>query len=196
MKFKNYSVEISAGHEINGGYVEMVHGQKYKVVLTNYTNKRADAELNIDGKYIGTFRLEPYGTIQLERPLDDKGRFTFYKNGTKEYYSSELNNVSKDNLGLVSVTFKPEKVSFPIYTTHYPNLPWYYPPLFGERELIKFTCFTSGGTGLSGHSHQEFTNVNKLEYDEESVTINLRLVCSESDIRPLRGYHTPIPKPI
>jgi len=59
---------------------------------------------------------------------------------------------------------------------------------------------SSGGTGLSGKSTQQFVEAQELDLDMDRQTfIALRLVCvekEESDIRPLVQRATPVPPPL
>jgi len=55
------------------------------------------------------------------------------------------------------------------------------------------------GTGLSGESNQTFTEVDELDYDENSTTIYLRLIAEEKNIKPLaprKVYSTKVPRPL
>src|SRR3990167_10124375 len=101
--WNNFSVRIPEGRE-NGGYVEMEHGKQYSLVLRNDHGVPCDAKVDIDGKTVGTWRIYASGSIQLERPANDDGRFTFYRAGTPEAQQAQLPRGSND-LGLVRVTF-------------------------------------------------------------------------------------------
>src|SRR4051812_31051238 len=104
MYFQGYSVTVLPGNEDRSGYVSMKHGQKYTISLTNYTVKNCDAEVKIDGKTVGVFRVgnkNGGNGITIERPVNDSGKFTFYKAGSKEANKSGLAKVDKSNLGLI-----------------------------------------------------------------------------------------------
>ena len=200
MHLDNYSVTIKEGVETGGGYVKIQYGKQYTVRLNNRASRRCDAHVTIDGKEIGTFRLNRYGSITLERPPDSDGRFTFYKVGSIEADKADLGRVSKSDMGLVQVIFTPEKVE------EYGVVVASAGPVgsLGEPQERRFTYDSgiskgaAGGTGLSGHSSQSFYNVGPLELDHsQAVTITLRLVGDE-DIRPLNsvGRTTPVPPPV
>jgi hypothetical protein len=172
MRLGNYTVQIPEGREHASGYVEMKHGMKYTIRLSNSAKVRCDAEVEIDGKLVGIWRLPEEKMISLERPVHDTGRFTFYRYDTPEARMAGL--VKGDKLGLISVLFKPEK--------SYLDL----------DSIPRFSA--AGGTGLSGESSQEFIQVPPLDYDEAGfVRIHLRLASGMDEPRPLTPASTPVP---
>lgn len=184
MRLGIFSVEILKGKELNSGYVAMKHNTKYALRLSNFGDLRCDAEVEIDGKPVGAWRVPSNGRIVIERPVHDTGCFTFYKIGTGEAKKAEL--VRSGKLGLISVIFKPEE-----------KLDCYF-DLDDEFDFsLDFdeeVGLQAGGTGLSGKSEQEFHTVQPLDYDETGfVRINLRLVCETDEPRPLTPISTPIP---
>ena len=186
MEFNNFVVSIVEGKETKDGYVELPHKTRYTLRLGNRTNGRCDAHVSIDGKLIGIWRIEANDGIRLERPVHDTGHFTFYALDSAEAKRAGLQ--LNDQLGLVSVTFVPEKVKVvrrdSISAEDTLDL-----PAFLRRRV--------GGTGLSGHSNQTFTNAKDIVLDEEAkVTIHLRLVeADDTTPRPLKGMslQTPVP---
>ena len=155
MVYQGYSVRISPGQEKQDGYVEMQHGQQYTIYMHNYHDTRCDAEVVVDGKNIGTFRIDAQSSIHLERPEDDEGRFTFYKEGTSEARCAQIVSWKSDN-GLVSVMFKPEKkqqqvkiVEHHHYYDRYlwPIYPPYYPPYFWSNTSTAGPLTFSHSTG-------------------------------------------------
>lgn len=108
MYLNKFSVRVVGGNETSSGYVEMRHGKVYKLCLRNSRRVRCDAQVEIDGKDVGTWRIPSCSSITLERPADDDGEFTFYKVGTLEARQAAL-DVRSDNLGLIAVTFSPER---------------------------------------------------------------------------------------
>ncbi|MCI5220132.1 MAG: hypothetical protein D3914_13325, partial [Candidatus Electrothrix sp. LOE2] len=137
MRLGIFSVEILKGKELNSGYVAMKHNTKYALRLSNFGDLRCDAEVEIDGKPVGAWRVYPRNDIFIQRPIHDRRSFTFYKLGTREAQEAKL--VQSDKLGLISVTFKPEIRS-----------------LFHNHRIC---FFRAGGTGLSGKNQQEFSTV-------------------------------------
>ncbi len=183
MRLGNFSVEIPQGRELDSGYVAMRHNTKYAIRLSNFSHLRCDAEVEIDGKLVGIWRVPSEQSIFIERPVHDTGCFTFYKTGTVESKKAAL--VSSDKLGLLSVLFKPEEEQ----------------TSFLDFDLDCCLSFDeeleAGGTGLSGKSGQTFNTVQPLDYDETGfVQIHLRLGCGADEPRPLTPVSTPVPPPL
>jgi hypothetical protein len=189
-----FGVQINEGVE-KDGYVEVPHGTQYTLTLINQKAQRCDATVVIDGKQQGTYRLNGNSQVRLERSAFDSGRFTFYQAGTSEATSSELDKVSRDNLGLVQVTFVAEK-----QWTLPPVRPnFIYEPT--KRVITYRTTRTGGGTGLSGSSNQGFTSAGGMTYDESTrTTISLRLISSSAvqpqTPRPLQSHTNSVPPPV
>lgn len=207
MYVNQFSVRVVGGHEVAGGYVEIDHGQQYSLALHNHRGVACDAVVEIDGKPVGTFRLGGYGQVTLERPVNDEGRFTAYHVGTVDGAKVGLQAGAVGN-GLIRVTFTPEKIPQPV---HVPVEQFCYPlptiqtqrGIPGVKGVTVTACMCAGrevGTGLSGHSGQEFQPVGPLDYDYAGQTvIHLRLVgrpCASSDPRPLSPFTSPVPPPV
>ena len=85
-----FSVSISeAQEETSENYIVLRHGQTFSLRLHNGHKENgkcipADAEIYVQGKYCGTFRVAAGQTVWLERPLNDSGKFTAYRNNTYE----------------------------------------------------------------------------------------------------------------
>lgn len=109
MYFNEFSCRIPEGTETSGGYVELGHNQHYTLQLSNKRNVPCDAKITIDGKEIGTFRVNANSTVRIEHPEGDEGRFTFFKKGTSEAKSSGIESTDADLQGLVQVIFTPAK---------------------------------------------------------------------------------------
>lgn len=111
MQLNEFEVRIPEGVEADNGYVEVPHGTQYTIVLQNHSKGRCDAEVYIDGKSVGAWRVDGCKTVTLERPVHDSGRFTFYRLGTASADKAGLER--NDSLGVISATFKPEKIVAP-----------------------------------------------------------------------------------
>lgn len=210
MRLANFSVKIPQGKELDSGYVAMKHDTKYTVVLSNSGDVLCDAEVEIDGKSVGIWRIQSHDSILIERPVHDAGCFTFYKIGTREARKAAI--VRSDKLGLITVLFKPERKPEP------PDFDDDLDSFFSLDEDVDDFCLSyddedayfdlddapfaeedleAGGTGLSGKSEQKFRSVEPLDYDETGfVQINLRLVCQTDEPRPLTPVSTPVPPPL
>ena len=213
MYLNNFSVRVIGGHEKASGYVEMRHGQVYKLSLRNSRFRLCDVQIDIDGKDIGTWRIPANVAILLERPSNDRGQFTFYKVGTREARQAQL-DVSSDELGLIKATFTPEIVRPPAvntllgidevdtYNTKWTPITWMgddvaFGASLGGGPVVACAGggrgssagspkgLSAGGTGLSGKSNQRFGNTYPIEYDyEQQTVIHLRLVSEKEDAGP------------
>lgn len=191
MYINQFSAVIEGGNETAGGYVELQHCQIYRLRLKNDRFLQADARVEIDGKHVGTWRLHGHQTITLERPTNDNGQFTFYRLNSPEAQAAALNG-SDPNIGLVKITFTPEKRYEPALQSR--------AVYFDAGGQSIRTALGAGGTGLSGHSYQEFGVAQNIEYDySQETVIHLRLVervvSGEQvhGIRPLTQFSTPVP---
>ena len=218
MYLNDFSMRVPEGKELPGGYVELEHNTQYTLNLRNNRSVRSKADVYIDGKNVGSFRLAPHETLKLERPVHDDGLFTFYKLGTPEAAAANL--ADGPDIGLVRVVFTPELAQTipyrykPSKPSTDPWRPWppypYRPWLPWETHWTTDTwtntsasfasgpvafAATAGGTGLSGKSDQSFMTVPDLALDtSQQTTINLRLVCRGDDgPRPLTAFSTPVP---
>lgn len=142
MFFQNYSVRIVGGTEHPDGYVRIRHGQTYSISLRNHHNRVCDADVTIDGKSIGIFRIPTHATISLERPPNDTGRFTFYRLDSPE--AAQVGLTNNDGLGLISVTFTPELVREPRPLS--PSTTWTATP-----KNLTSTYYTGEVTNTSYH---------------------------------------------
>jgi hypothetical protein len=110
-----FSVSIpEAREETNDGYVILRHAQQFKLQLRN-THKfegkciPCDAEVYIQNRLQGTWRIPAGQTILLERSAQDDGKFTAYKNNTLEVSQAGIDKDSYEN-GLIKVVFRPGKL--------------------------------------------------------------------------------------
>jgi len=184
MQLEQFELGIVGNYEeTHGGYVLMAHGTKYAIFLRNSNSLRAEAEVSIDGEFVGTWRLNPYTPMKIERPPSSKKQFTFFAEKSKEARQAQLESVSPQDLGVVSVKFIPEKRPSPVFTKGENSIPVSMGITRGD--------IGAGGTGLSGHSSQEYVHVGSIDRNENnSVTIELRLIhdkaVENNDVEPLR----------
>ncbi len=212
MRVSNFSVQIPEARERDSGHAEIPHGTQYTLRIGNYSSRRCDAEVVVDGKPVGGFRIDAYETITLERPAHDTGRFTFYRAGTSEASAAGEGKITTDDRGLIQVTFKPERYyERPTPTVmprigHLSAFPQHKQKTSGgttetsANEPREFTCNSPGVTGLSGQSQQSFYNVSPLSYDlNDVVTISVRLVAAEvgpRELTPANRQGNPVPSPL
>jgi len=113
MRVNSFSLQIPEGREVDSGHVQLPHGTVYRIKLGNHAHRRCDAVVSVDGKEVGTFRLNSHDSVVLERGAEDTGKFTFFTADSTEGVAAGSSTVSVDNRGLVQVVFKPE-----LATTH------------------------------------------------------------------------------
>jgi len=222
-----YSVRIVGGREVSNGsgYVKIGDQDRYSISLRNTHDTRCDAQVTIDGECVGTWRIPANSSIHIERPADTAQLFMFLKRESSLGIKGELDRISKEKLGLISVTFTPEYLT-PMVTVQKvyresssrlcDDVRWEYyadtSPSFNNCEKAVTTQevtstspldnVSAGGTVLTGCSHQTFTYADDILLDHDSaVVINLRLVVDNDErgvqVTPLRKRHsTPIPPPI
>jgi len=185
MKLGNFTLQVVGGHEFSNGQVEITHGRTYKIRMRNHLPRRVDCVLWVDGDTVGTFRLSAYQTMTIDRPADKARLFTFFKLGTAEAAQAGL--VDNSEIGLITGEFYPELEPEPIIVQ------WTARDVFpmaacSDEPVSKGVNHSAGGTGLTGHSSQEFINVGAINRDyKNKVTIHLRLVCKDDvpEIEPL-----------
>lgn len=180
--------------------------QTYKLKLGNQNCARCDATVTIDGEKAGVWRIEPFSTITIERPVNVNRRFTFVKEISPEAYSAGV-AVGNYNNGVITVKFDPEKQT---------RTSWKSPvmhPGINENECYfqdstlrttkicsnkqSFSAtnnyntygnkeFASGATVLGEHSGQKFVDVSPI-YDvdiDKATSISLRLVVDDYYTKP------------
>lgn len=216
-----FSVEIpECLEETNEGYAVMRHGDKFTIRMYNHHKKNGygcpcDATVYVEGKNVGTFRLEYGDSFPLERSVRDNGCFTAYKRDTPEARAVGVKPDS-DDAGLIRVVFRPGTKK-PRYNITWnivdqcmrkswdggETLSMSYDSPVPENYASNYStakCATSsynkerggnsrglvsGGVGLSGHSSQSFREVEDLDYNEPSTVITLRLAFCDDEPRPL-----------
>lgn len=117
MRVNDFGILIPQGVEREDGYVRMPHDTQYTIQLQSYSSYPADAEVTVDGRPIGSFRLDARGRVTIETPPDDpgRGRFTFYKADTAEAGAAGVGDVEHADRGIVRVVFKPGRSRRPVY---------------------------------------------------------------------------------
>jgi hypothetical protein len=172
MYLNGFSVRIVGGKEDeSSGYVEVPHGTQYSIVLKNDRKHPCDAEVEVDGKSVGTFRLGAKSTFKLDRPENEAKRFTFYRADSDEGGASGASAVDGGDRGLVRVTFHPGKMDAQpqpreVHIHHYHDRPYPVPqpypvwprpePPWGPRPWrwgdSSVTCGTTSGEQATAYS--------------------------------------------
>jgi hypothetical protein len=185
MELGSFGLTIPEGHERTDGYVVMQHAQQYCIKVTNKGYLQCDAVVSLDGDEVGTYRLSPGQEWAIEHPTDSQQRFTFYASGTAEASAVGEAVLSKQEKGLVQVTFYPEQ-EFEMPKTLGGE------PLGATRGGITRGApkglsmgLGAGVSGLSGHSSAQYGKANRIIRDEDAaVTITLRLVTEDNTPKP------------
>ncbi len=214
-----YSISIPEGREDQNGYVRLAHKEQYRIRLGNSSSRDCDVVVDVDGKDIGTFRVGPYSTVVLERPVNEKGKFTFLRDGSDEAYKADLHNVSKANKGLIKATFMPEKPKLARPQEAYTAGPIRAsePSFASSADIDDFkgedrsrsmkgllaSCssneYCAGGTGLTGKSSQKYQAIANLDYDDASafIVLTVRLVgTDDNEVRSLKAVSSHVPPPV
>ncbi len=95
-------------HMDEKNYVELPHNTEYKVRLYNGCATRCDAEVEIDGKVAGVFRIAAKSFILIDRPANEARHLTFLRDTSKEATESGIRSGESVN-GVIRVTFRPER---------------------------------------------------------------------------------------
>lgn len=184
MKIGKCEARVIPGVEMASGHVKMTHGTEYSVYVGNGFSEDADAEISVDGKLIGTWRIPAFLNVEIERPANSERKLTFYKSGTAESFHSGEISVNRDNMGLVSVKIIPERRR---------------EMMVGYSSMLGGAMRYGGGmSGLGRMSSQRFGIARKIDRDYlRAITINLRLVCDNSYPVPITDVReNPVPPPL
>lgn len=204
MRVGNFSLGIVGHPEDSKGYVRLPHDTQYALKLRNHMGRRAQAEVSIDGKSMGTFILEAYDHVELERSADDNGIFTFYRANSEEGRMSEAISIGRNDRGLVQVVFTPEEAKRyvkPVKLSQPKTFgsPWNSKPSFGgitrqfrssgdstkglSRKLSKGAPEYSGSVGYSSEPMDDFC-MDWVERDNE-VSSNAQFFCNSMGSAPI-----------
>ncbi len=203
MRVGSFSLLIPEGVERSNGYVGLAHATQYTVRLGNHGHRRCDAEVWVDGKPIGTYRVNAGCTVTLERAAHDAGRFTFFRAESAEGGAAGAAGVDAPARGLVQVIFRPERQAVRLNNVRARTCggpgPQSVPKGVTEYEERTAGGLVPGVTGLTGHSNQAFVEVPDLDHDPAGeVTISLRLVADAGGVRELAPAPraNPVPPPV
>jgi hypothetical protein len=239
MRVGDFGVEViphgrGRVRELDSGHVLARAGQVYRLRLRNFGPLYCVADVDIDGRRVtaGGLVLEPWGTTELERPVDahEDGRFTVVAEGSEAVFGPDG---GRDNaeLGLITARFRrelprhgrrddvptvysPSAPARPVpgvprlpLPSRFPTPPEWAPPL-NRAELAPMRevpdvvyervspIERAAGTGLTGHSEQQFVPIELGPLETEATLIQLRLVIGREEAlddapRPLVERHAP-----
>lgn len=250
MRNGDFSIEIvpegkGRVRELDSGHVLARPGQVYRIRLRNHGPLYCVAQVDIDGQHVtaGGLVLEPWGTTELERPVDsaEDGRFTVVAEGDESVFGPDGGR-DDPKLGLVEAHFRrelpgyrhpePPPVLMPWRTQphgppspipdisplpdRFPVPPRVWPPLneLDRAHLALDAAFTArpsrvgpsaasieraAGTGLTGHSAQQFVPFHLGPLEPEATVLRLRIVIgseealAEEPARPLGDRESAAP---
>jgi len=260
MRVGDFGVEVVAHgsgrvKELDTGHVLARPGQVYRLRLRNFGPLYCVADIDVDGHRVtaGGLVLEPWGTTELERPVDatEDGRFTVVAEGDESVFGADG---GRDNaaLGLIDARFRRElprndrhvdelpTISLPARPlpgperdvprppSRFPVAPPEWTPslnrlgnraregrIFAAEAIVQSPSAPqaprredaverAAGTGLTGHSDQQFVAFQLGPLESGATVIQLRLVIGteaaimEDAPRPLaenRAPARPAPRP-
>lgn len=201
MRVGDFGVEVipqdgGRVREVASGHVLARPGQVYRLRLRNFGPLRCVAEVEIDGRAVtaGGLVLSPWSMTDLERPIDgaDTGRFTVIAEGNEAVFGPDGGRDNPD-LGLINARFRRELPQGDRVTERpviRMPVPWEIDipspssaPVFDRPEFSAMRTHVTGpaieraaGTGLTGHSDQEFVPISLGPLETEATSIQLRLV--------------------
>lgn len=205
-------LDISDQSEMKN-YVELYHGDQYKLHLTNHQETRCQAKITIDGHYVGTWVVPALDSIIIERPVNINKKFTFYRVSKAPRGSGIVSNRRLN--GLIEVEFIPERQQYqqpqiiecPTCTHGRSRGLFTYQNQVQSKTQTQFekhpdlmnslagtfsNDYEQGGTALKGKSHQRFQRTGPLDLDyAKKVTISLRLVGKKRE--SIWDYDRPTP---
>lgn len=185
-------------------YYSVPNRCEYRVRMSNNSGLRVNATLKIDGEIMGTWRIEPFSDVAIERPAHTDRKFVFVKEDSREARMGDVTRGKYEN-GLVEVTFVPEKIREyhrRCYQKEKRSLAGYVTPLSPANYMYSMdmdqstpalqSCnsssnatrnmgadyeFASGATVLGEDSNQSFTDADYMIEDaSRQITKRVRLV--------------------
>lgn len=185
-------------------YISLLHNSEYSLLLKNSSGNRCDAVVSIDGRSVGRFRLKPYGSFNVERPVKINKKFVFLKENSYLAGRAGVNQGNSENC-IVSVIFYPElntinedeavEMSFDGDFGSSKEMLWCNKSARGlgisqqanfsngSSNFAKFNDdISNGATALGDKSYQTFRHADKIkDFDHSKITtIQFRLAVDEN----------------
>jgi len=159
----------------NDGAFALDHGQEYKIHIVNHDkNLKIDAVVDVDGKPVGTFRVNPSGIAEIERTVKVDRKLTFYATNSNEGRMANLGFNSE--AGTIVVTISSEANS----SRKRPKKKLYH------TDYVECDGPEAGGTGLGAHSNQRFEPAPSIKMDQQRYVLAAKMVCkSRISVIPL-----------
>lgn len=162
------NTQFSAHHLTMEGYsyFAMPNNSNYFIYIQNNSDKSCDAEIFIDAQSVGTWRVEAYGNINIERPAHCARKFLFVKENSMLASIGNIISGSQNN-GLVRIVLKKDA-----------EKPRRKNPARGfTNTCMNSANYDAGATVLGESSSQTFGTVKPLTYTTTSE-ICFRLIVS------------------
>lgn len=199
------------------GYVEIQEEQLFWLYLHNENPYACSATVSMNDDEMGVFIIEPYQTLQLKNPDPQfaTGQFQTLKQGSEGWAAAQMDKVSKDSRGVVSVVFQPGTViknrlldSYTSTAQWGSNDNWtsrgavsksfdLNKPQVTFNSSVSSTTHEEVGIGLSGENVQDFKKVKFVDLKLDPTTIEVRFIAPKSpQIKPTaqRQYQTNRPR--
>lgn len=201
VRVNNFEVQITSNNPVKefqrnaGYYVALKSGSEYQLILTNNRPTICDVDLFIDGKEVGTWRINEYSSIILERPLAAQRKFTFFAENSREARDAGI--IKNINSGLITAIFKPKKT----YTIPKPEVindisaSSVLPNETPQRLSTTSRSLKSGVTLLGDDSNQKFvpvTPIDPKDIDYNNITTIMIRMVVESDYVQIPSLY-PVP---
>lgn len=130
-----FGLDILSSRQVGikrGGYFILPNNSQYFIKLTNHRATPADAQVRVDGKEIGVFRIPARGHITIKRPAGMDRALIFVSESSPAAWQAGVRKGRFEN-GVVQVTFVPEKIRY-----------------FSPIEIFESSSFTPRGSPMSG----------------------------------------------
>lgn len=118
VRFKRFTINIISNNQFverliynNYNYFVLPNKSIFQIILGNETPVRVDAYVQFNDQHVGTYRINPFSNITINKPL------RLYNESSREFYMNGLEPGNPKN-GLIQVTFYPERY---IPTSTLPN---------------------------------------------------------------------------
>lgn len=156
------------------------HGTEYKILITNQSKCRANAHIFVDGKEIGSFRIEGNGKIVIERPENDnkKRKLTFFDISSKE---AKMGRIDEEFSELGKLVVKIEEEKIPVQFEKQFN--------YVETDSISVDQVDGsslvGGTALGRFSNQRFVHAPYMPIKKNVIFLEASMFLEDAKIIPL-----------
>lgn len=183
-KFVEFSSFTSNGHT----YYRLKHKDEYAIKMTNNTCEHVNALLKIDSDTMGKWRISPYSSVEVDRPVHNSRRFVFVEESSDEAREGSVRQgINSGANGLVEVTFIPmidmrpsysnaveddsDSLGINVQTNHRRLESQYAMDTTTQSMSANFSSSNSsdygaGATVLGDDSKQKFGNASK-HFDED-----------------------------